>query len=74
MWTESSEERIIPEREKERERKQDDIPPPECSHRDTRSAGNRNDGGLGKKERKRGVISAPKIVSLPSFLSPGNSL
>lgn len=27
-----------------------------------------------EKKRKRGAISAPKIVSLPSFLSPGNIL
>lgn len=26
------------------------------------------------KNKKKGVISAPKIVSLLSFLSPGNSL
>lgn len=30
--------------------------------------------GYKKKNRKRSVISAPKIVSLPGFLSPGNSL
>lgn len=46
--------------------------PPKCSHRERDSGGNRSDGG--KKNRKRGVISALKIVSLPSFLSPGNSL
>lgn len=36
------------------------------------SGGNISEGGK-KKNRKKGVISALKIVSFPIFLSPGNS-
>lgn len=47
--------------------------PPRCSERGGGSGGNRSDGGKKEEKRAGGVISALKIVSLPGFLSPGNS-
>lgn len=63
--------------DEEKRREGKDNTPPRHSHREgERDSGwNISDGGKEKKKKgKKGVISAPKIVSPPSFLSPGNSL
>lgn len=81
MWTKSSQKTIIPERKGERWKEGGKTGYSTTPHPNPFREKEIQEGikvtGLKKKERERetrGVISTLKIASLPSFLSPGNSL